>query len=108
MRLIYHPEAEAERIEAARFYGRRVASLGAQFLDAADHSITAIFEAPYRWRIIEAGVRQCLMPCFPYSIYCRVLLDHMRVPAFKHHSRHPVCSRNRLSELAAENFAVIF
>ena len=28
MRLIYHPEAEAELIESARFYEQRVPSLG--------------------------------------------------------------------------------
>jgi len=35
MHLIYHPEAEAELIDAARFHDRRVASLGAQFLNMA-------------------------------------------------------------------------
>ena len=37
MRLIYHPDAEAELIESARFYEQRVPSLGGQFLDAAEH-----------------------------------------------------------------------
>ena len=32
MRLIYHPEAETELTEAARFYEERVPTLGAQFL----------------------------------------------------------------------------
>ena len=35
MTVIYHPEAEAELIEAARFYARRVDGLGAEFLAAA-------------------------------------------------------------------------
>jgi hypothetical protein len=35
MRLIYHPEAEAELIEAECFYEWRVPLLGEQFLDAA-------------------------------------------------------------------------
>ena len=38
MRLIYHPDAEAELIEAAQFYERRVTTLGGQFLDAADRA----------------------------------------------------------------------
>jgi len=45
MRLIYHPHAEAELIEAAQFYERRVPTLGAQFLDAADRAIRTIQEA---------------------------------------------------------------
>ena len=62
MRLIYHPDAEAELIESARFYEQRVPSLGGQFLDAAELAIGAILDAPERWSILEAGVRRYLMP----------------------------------------------
>ena len=98
MRLIYHPDAEAELIETAQFYERRVSTLGAQFLDAADQAIAAILEAPERWSIIEEDVRHYLMPRFPYAIYYRVLSDEIRILAFKHHSRHPDYWRYRLSE----------
>ena len=100
MRLIHHPEAEAELIEAARFYERRVPTLGVQFLDAADRAIGVIQEAPERWKIIEADVRQYLIPRFPYAIYYRVLPDHLRILAFKHQSRHPDYWRDRLSAQA--------
>ncbi len=89
MRLIYHSDAEKELIEAARFYEGRVPTLGAQFLEAADHAIDVIGEAPDRWRIIESDIRGYLMPRFPYTIYYRVTHDCIRILAFKHHSRHP-------------------
>jgi hypothetical protein len=38
MRVTYHPTAEGELIEIARFYERRVADLGAEFLKAIDPS----------------------------------------------------------------------
>ncbi len=98
MRLIHHPDAEAELIEAAQFYERRVPTLGAQFLDAADRAIGVIQEAPERWSIVEADVRHYLMPRFRYAIYYRVLPDHLRILAFKHHSRHPDYWRYRLSD----------
>ena len=98
MRLIYHRDAEAELIEAARFYEQRVPALGAQFLDAADQAVRAILDAPEKWRIIEADVRRFLMPRFPYAIYYRVLPDDVRILAFKHHRRHPDYWRYRLSE----------
>lgn len=98
MRLIYHPDAEEELIEAAQFYERRVSTLGAQFLDATDRAIGVIQEAPERWGIIEADVRHYLIPRFPYAIYYRILPDHLRILAFKHHSRHPDYWRHRLSE----------
>jgi toxin ParE1/3/4 len=97
MRLTYHPDAEAELIEAARFYERRVSTLGTDFLDAADISVAVIIDAPTRWSIIEENVRRYLMPRFPYAIYYRVLPDHVRILAFKHHSRHPDYWRYRLS-----------
>ena len=41
---------------------------------------------------------QHIMPRFPYAIYYRGLPDHLRILAFKHHSRHPDYWRYRLSE----------
>lgn len=96
MRLIYHPDAEAELIEAVRYYERRVTGLGAQFLDAADRAVRAIEEAPERWPITEADIRHYLMPRFPYAIYYRMQSDQLRILAFKHHSRHPDYWRYRL------------
>jgi toxin ParE1/3/4 len=87
-----------ESINAAQFYERRLSTLGAQFLDAADRAILIILEAPDRWSIIEADVRRYLMSRFPFAIYYRVLPDHTRILAFKHHSRHPDYWRYRLSE----------
>jgi toxin ParE1/3/4 len=98
MRLVYHPEAEAELIEAARFYERRVPALGAQFLDAVDKSIAAILEAPQRPPITDDDVRRYLMARFPYGIYYRVLQDQLRILAFKHHSRHSDYWRSRLAD----------
>lgn len=98
MHLIYHPDAEAELIDAARFYELQVADLGSQFLDTIDLAITVIQEAPHRWAIIEADVRRYLLPRFPYSIYYRVLEDELRILAVKHHSRHPDYWRYRLPD----------
>jgi toxin ParE1/3/4 len=98
MRLIYHPDAEAELIEAAQFYERRVSTLGAQFLDAVDKAIQTIIRAPERSKIIDADVRRYLMLRFPYAIYYRVTADHIHVLAFKHHSRHPYYWSYRLAE----------
>jgi plasmid stabilization system protein ParE len=89
MRLIYHPDAETELIEAAQYYEGRIATLGGQFLDDADRAVSMILGTPERWRIIEADVRSYLMPRFPYAIYYRTLSDRIHILAFKHHSRHP-------------------
>ncbi len=97
MQVIQHPGATAELIEAAKVYEQKVPSLGGQFFDAIDEAVAVIAAAPERWRIIEDDVRRFLVPRFPYAIYYRVLPDHVRILAFKHHSRHPDSWRERIS-----------
>jgi plasmid stabilization system protein ParE len=98
MRLIYHPHAESELIEAARYYESCVATLGVQFLNEADRAVALILQAPERWRIIEKGVRSYSMPRFPYAVYYRDFPDLLHILAFKHHRRHPDYWRYRISE----------
>ena len=71
--------------------------MGAQFFDAVDEAVAVIAAAPERWRIVEHDVRRFLIPRFPYAIYYRVLPDHVRILAFKHHRRHPDYWRERIS-----------
>ena len=96
MTVIYHPEAEAEMIEAAQFYARRVAGLGAEFLAAVDEAVSGIMEAPDRWRTVEKDVRRYLLRRFPFAILYRVMPDHLRILAVKHHSRQPDYWRGRM------------
>ena len=62
MRLIYHPDAEVELIEAAKFYEQRVSTLGAQFLDAVDQPVRAIVDAPRKMAYHRRGC-----PTLPYA-----------------------------------------
>jgi toxin ParE1/3/4 len=98
MRLIYHPDAESELIEAARYYESCIPTLGLQFLDEADRAASSILKSPERWKIIEQDIRSYLMPRFPYAVYYRLYSDHLHILAFKHHSRHPDYWRYRISE----------
>lgn len=98
MWLIHHPEAEAELIEAARYYEEQCPGLGGRFLDDIDIAVAVILQALERWRILEADIRRYLMPRFPFAIYYRVLPDQIRILAFKHHRRHPDYWLNRIAE----------
>lgn len=97
MQVIQHPDATTELIEAGKVYEQKVPALGAQFFDAVDEAVAVIAAAPERWRIVESDVRRFLIPRFPYAIYYRVLPDHVRILAFKHHSRHPGYWRERIA-----------
>ena len=98
MRLIFHPEAEAELIEAACFYEEQVNSLGEEFLDAVDLATDEICENPERWRVLEAGVRRYLMQRFPYALYFLIQPDQIQILTVKHHSQHPDYWLNRISK----------
>jgi plasmid stabilization system protein ParE len=96
MRLIYHPDAELEIVEAVQFYERRVAGLGNRFLQEFDAAIRAILEAPKRSPLIEGDVRRFVLQRFPYSILYRVEGEALRVLVVKQHSRHPDYWKGRL------------
>jgi plasmid stabilization system protein ParE len=98
MRLIYHPHARAELVEAATYYESRVPGLGAQFREEANRTASKILEAPRRWRMIDVDVRRSLIVRFPFAVYYRVFPDHVQILAVKHHKRHPDYWRHRLNE----------
>lgn len=89
MKLIYHREAEAELVAAAKFYEARIPGLGAEFLDEFEQCVLTILEAPERWRPISGATRRYLMPRFPYGLYYRVGRDEVRILVIKHHRQHP-------------------
>ena len=97
MRLIYHPHARAELVEAATYYESRVPGLGAQFREEANRTASKILEAPRRWRMIDEDVRRALIVRFPFAIYYRVFPDYVQILAVKHHKRHPDYWRHRLN-----------
>lgn len=98
MNLTYHPEAEAELVEAVQFYEQRLPGLGQRFRRAFEAAIAGVRQNPVRWRIVEGEVRRCLIRGFPYSVYYRVLDDALRILAVKHHRRHPDYWKSRASE----------
>lgn len=98
MRLIYHPDAELELIDAARFYEGRVRGLGEQFLATVDEGVSMIQAAPERFRIVERDVRRLILRRFPYSVLYRIGPGQIRVLGINHQSRHPDYWRYRHSE----------
>lgn len=98
MRLTYHPEAEAELIEAALFYEARSPGLGERFLQEFDAAITQIERSPGLWPVVDDDLRSHTMRRFPFAIYYRVSGDELRILVVRHHRRHPDYWRHRLSE----------
>ncbi|WP_152054475.1 type II toxin-antitoxin system RelE/ParE family toxin [Tautonia marina] len=98
MRLTYHPEVEADLIEAARFYEEQSPGTGARFLDAFDAAIVNIRTFPTLWPEVETGLRCHTLKRFPFAIYYRIRDEELRVLVVKHHRRHPEHGRDRFEE----------
>lgn len=98
MRLTYHPEAEAELVEAAEFYESRSPGLGARFLREFDAAVAEVRASPDRWAVVEGDLRRRTMRRFPFGIYYRIHEDELRILVVKHHSRHPDYWRHRLAD----------
>lgn len=69
-RLRFNPLAEAEILEAARWYEDRSPGLGAAFVDTVRDATTTVLEAPKRWRLVR-GTRRYLMGRFPFAVVYR-------------------------------------
>ncbi len=98
MRVVYHPRADAELLDATRHYSRVGQTQFERFLSAYEDAVREILEAPDRWLLVEQGVRCHALSKFPYGVYYLVDNDVVRILAVTHHSRKPGYWRNRLSD----------
>ena len=96
MRIVFHPEARTESIEAAIYYDSRSPGAGVGLLDALDSALDLLLENPLAWPPVAHDVRQYILPRYPYAILYRLVQDQVYVVAFKHHARHDDYWKHRL------------
>ena len=86
-------EADAELVDAARWYESHREGLGAAFLDAVDATVARIAETPHVGSMVPAvadpDVRRRPVQRFPYHVVYMELPDHLRVLAIAHDRRRP-------------------
>jgi len=90
MRVEYHPESADDLNDAVTYYNNLRPGLG----DALRLEIYAVIDRvalnPEQHRIVEEGIRRCLIHRFPYSVLFRIVGDDLvRILAIRHHRRHP-------------------
>ena len=85
MSLRFDEDARDEYLEAIRFYGRAAE----RFAHAVETAIAQIRGDPERFRGVEAGVRSCRVPKFPYSILYTRDAQGLLILALKHDRRDP-------------------
>jgi toxin ParE1/3/4 len=92
MRLLRHPGAEEDIIEAARWYDRQRDGLGDEFLDTLEDALIIVATRPRNFGQIPVAienheVRRFVMKAYPYSVFDDVRQDHVVLIAVAHHRR---------------------
>jgi plasmid stabilization system protein ParE len=84
----FRAEAEAEAVEAQRWYESRRSGLGIGFAGALEHSLSRIAKNPAAFPKVRGETRRAVLQRFPYAIYFRVSDDAVVVLAV-HGRQHP-------------------
>jgi toxin ParE1/3/4 len=95
MDIEFHPEAEEEFIEAARFYETRVPGLGSRFIDELEALEALLKGRPEIGAQIDAMFRRAVFRKFPFSLIYTVEEARILVVAVAHQRRMPGYWRDR-------------
>lgn len=96
--IIFHSDADAEVVEAARYYEVRSSGLGSDLLEEIQRSLTQIAIDPEMYRQVGRRVRRKPLRRFPYNLIYLVYPDQIRIVAFAHQKRRPFYWQKRLQD----------
>ncbi len=91
----FHPDAEAEMIEAAAYYESQQADLGRRFLAAVQDAVNRVTVQPHLYPIVDPDVRRCLTKTFPFGVLFRERPEGFVIMAVMHLHRDPDYWRER-------------
>lgn len=97
LRVIARDEAEADIAEAALWYERRCAGLGAEFVHAVDQCFELLSRQPDVFSVVYRGARLGLLHKFPYLVIYRAFPNFISVVAVMHGRRHPRRWKSRVT-----------
>ena len=97
MRLIWHPEAQHEFVEAAGYYERREDDLGERFITHIEAALAKLLTSPLVARCFDGDCRKGRVDRFPYVLIYRVHDDELKIVAVMHQKRRPGYWKTRLS-----------
>lgn len=94
---VFHPEADAEYVEAAAYYAERGADLGGRFYDEIEQVIAEIDHAPHRFRLYDPPARRNLARDFPFAVVYLDEPDRVWIVAVMPLRRDPDYWKHRLA-----------
>jgi len=87
--VVFHPEAEAEFLEAIDYYESCEPGLGHDFAIEVHSAIARIESFPAAWPSLEAGICRSLVGRFPFGVIYACDSGVIRVLAVMHLHRDP-------------------
>lgn len=97
MILVLRHEAEADILEAFRWYESKRVGLGEDFVDEVDAAFVRVTEVPGSFPIVYRGLRRVVLRRFPYLVYFRHEEDLVQVFGVLHGRRDRKILRRRSS-----------
>jgi len=85
----FHPEADAEMVDAAAWYEAQQDSLGTRFLTSVQDAVNRIALRTELYPVVEGNVRRCLIKTFPYGVLFCITTDMIKVMGVMHLHRDP-------------------
>ncbi len=86
------PGAEAEYLEAVRFFEEQCPGLGASLINEFERVIALAVERPGAWKQVHpSGIRRIGLRRFPFAVFFHPGSENqlLLVTAFAHHRRRP-------------------
>ena len=79
--VIFDPDAKAEFLSVVQYYENCQSGLGHRFRLVVESAVQGITESPFRYRVLHAPFRRCLLQKFPYAIIYSIEPDHIHIIA---------------------------
>ncbi len=89
MNFAFHPEAQAEFLDAIDYYEGCQPGLGYDFAIEVHSTIENILSFPGAWPVLEQDIRRCQTRRFPYGIIYSLDHDLILILAVMHLRRDP-------------------
>jgi toxin ParE1/3/4 len=95
IRVVLSPGAEADALEAFRFYEDRREGLGERFRDHLGLALTRVQNNPEEAPVVYRKLRRKLVQRFPYMVLYQLLPGILYVVAVMHAKQDPVTWKRR-------------
>jgi len=95
-RIVFHPLAEREFIEAVRFYEARADGLGRDYIRQVERALGYIAANPETGNVLTGTIRRWLVQRFPFAQLYQFSADEISVIAVMHLRRRPGYWKRRM------------